>query len=187
MRRSAVMRGCIALAAGMALAVALPGVAGRAGAAQKGKAVQLFNGKNFDGWYVFVRGDGKDNDPSKVFTIEPGGIIHVSGEKFGYLSTQKEYENFRFSVDFKWGEKRGAGRENAKRDAGILYNAVGPDKVWMTSLECQIQEGDVGDVYLTTGEGGSPALTVNGKTYTRGRIVKFADYEKPKGEWNTVV
>jgi HPt (histidine-containing phosphotransfer) domain-containing protein len=41
-------------------------------------------------------------------------------------------------------------------------------------------------MWLTGGEGGSPSLTVLGKTYTGGRVVKWADYEKPTGEWNTV-
>jgi hypothetical protein len=56
----------------------------------------------------------------------------------------------------------------------------------MKSLECQIEEGDCGDMWLTGGEGGPPSLTVKGKTYTGGRVVKFEDYEKPKGEWNKV-
>ena len=38
----------------------------------------IFNGKDFKGWYSFVDGHGKNSDPLKVFRVEPGGIIHVS-------------------------------------------------------------------------------------------------------------
>ena len=34
-----------------------------------------------------------------------------------------------------------------KRDAGVLYHVVGKDGVWPRSVECQIQEGDVGDIF----------------------------------------
>ncbi|MFN3649545.1 MAG: DUF1080 domain-containing protein [Armatimonadota bacterium] len=147
----------------------------------------LFNGKNWDGWYTWVPGHGKNNDPDKIFTIEKDGSIHVTGEKFSFISTDKDYENYRLSVDFKWGQKKWPPRENAVRDAGILYHCVGPDKVWNKSLELQIQEGDTGDMWLTGGEGGAPSLTVLGKTYTGGRVVKWSDPEKPHGQWNTVM
>ena len=155
-------------------------------AAEKRKVIRLFNGKNFDGWYTYITGDGKNNDPEGIFKIEEGGVIHALGKKFGYVGTEKEYENYKLTLEFKWGEKKWPPHENEPRDAGILYHCVGPDKVWMKSLECQIEEGDCGDMWLTGGEGGSPSLTVKGKKYTGGRVVKFEDYEKPKGEWNKV-
>jgi len=150
------------------------------------KTVRLFNGRDFSGWYTFIEGDGRNNDPDRIFTIEAGGVIHVLGKKMGYLGTEKEYSNYRLSLEFKWGEKKWPPHENEPRDAGVLYHCVGPDKVWMKSVECQIEEGDCGDVWLTGGEGGAPSLTVKGKKYTGGRVIKFADYEKPKGEWNQV-
>src|SRR5207248_8542036 len=138
------MRSWIQKVTGAAVIVAAAGMVAAAGsgarAAEKGKTVRLFNGKNFDGLYTFIPGDGKNNDPQGVFTIEDGGIIHVRSYKFGYVSTEKEYENYKLLLEFKWGEKKFPPRENAKRDAGILYHCVGPDKVWMKSLEFQIQE-----------------------------------------------
>jgi hypothetical protein len=179
--RSALTLGLALAALGLAAGTGL-----RARAEEKGKAVKLFNGKNFDGWYTFISEHGKNNDPDKVFTIEDGGIIHVQSHQFGYLSTEKEYENYKLSVEFKWGEKKYPPRENAKRDSGVLYHCVGQDKVWMKSLECQIQEGDCGDMWLTGGEGGAPSLTVKDKKYTGGRVEKFENGEKPNGEWNKV-
>jgi hypothetical protein len=50
-------------------------------------------------------------------------------------------------VQYKWGEKRFQPRAKGKRDAGILYHVVGKDGVWPRSVECQIQENDVGDIF----------------------------------------
>jgi len=174
---------CVVVLALTALMLAVPLLAR---ASRPPTPVRLFNGRDFSGWYTFIEGDGKNNDPDHIFTIEPGGVIHVLGKKMGYLGTEKEYSNYRLSLEFKWGEKKWPPHENEPRDAGVLYHCVGPDKVWMKSVECQIEEGDCGDVWLTGGEGGAPSLTVKGKKYTGGRVIKFADYEKPKGQWNQV-
>ncbi|MFN3653623.1 MAG: DUF1080 domain-containing protein [Armatimonadota bacterium] len=177
----------MAVLAAAAAALALGASSGSA-AGQPGRQV-LFNGKNLDGWYTFLDGVGKNQDPQGVFKVEDG-VIHVSGQTFGYLSTEREYENYRLSVDFKWGQKKWPPRENAVRDAGLLYHVVGPDLVWANSYELQIQEGDTGDMWLITGGTEAPSLFVLGKKLGGGkdyqRAVKFADHEKPHGEWNTV-
>ncbi len=38
-----------------------------------------------------------------------------------------------------------------KRNSGLLYLAVGPDAIYPTSLECQIEETDVGDLWIVNG------------------------------------
>jgi hypothetical protein len=144
----------------------------------------LFNGKNFDGWHFHIRHADKSDptaDPKGVFQVEDG-VIHVSGEEFGCLTTDEEFSDYRLSLEFKWGEKRYPPRENAKRDAGVLMHCVGPEKVWPKSIECQIQEGDCGDFYMV----GGAELTIDGKRFDRGRGVKTKDAEKPRGQWNTV-
>ena len=181
------IRRALAAATLAVTAVALASASGGAAkAARPGEVIHLFNGKNLDGWYTYIPDEGRNKDSRGIFKVHDG-VIHVSGEKFAFISTDKEYDNYRLSVDFKWGQKKWAPRENAARDAGILYHCVGPDKVWNKSLELQIQEGDTGDMWLTGGEGGAPSLTVLGQRYTGGRVVKWAEYEKPHGEWNTVV
>jgi hypothetical protein len=151
-----------------------------------GQVQQLFDGKTFKNWYTFIPGEGRNKDSTGVFKIEDG-CFHASGHKFAFISTEKDYDNYRFTVEFKWGQKKWPPRENQPRDAGILYHCVGEDKVWNKSLECQIQEGDTGDMWLTAGKDGSkPSLEVLGQRYVGGRVIKFADYEKPTGEWNTV-
>ena len=67
----------------------------------------------------------------------------------------QEYENYHLRFEFKWGEKRWPPREQALRDSGCCYHAVGPHGAsygfWMRSFEFQIQEGDCGDFYSLAG------------------------------------
>jgi len=193
MERDAGMRTwCFRLGSGLLAAAAATlafGLTEKPSAAQGGKTEVLFNGKNLNGWYTYLQDIGKNKDPQGVFKVE-NGVLHVSGQTFGYVSTEKDYRNYRLSVDFKWGEKKWPPRENVVRDAGVLYHCQGPDMVWATCLELQVQEKDTGDLFLIPGAAIAPAVDVLGrrlggtKDYTRG--VKFADYEKPHGEWNTV-
>lgn len=151
----------------------------------EGQAISLFNGKDFSGWHFFIRhakGSPADprTDPKGVFKVEDG-IIHISGEEFGCLTTNNEYENYRLTVEFKWGTKKWPPRENVVRDSGILVHCVGPDKVWNKSIECQIQERDCGDFWMVDGT----SLVIDGKVENRFKKKK-QDGEKPTGEWNTV-
>lgn len=176
---------------GASLVLALAACAAVAGSSARaqGQAVRLFDGKTLKGWYTFTTEHGKNNDPLGIFKIEDG-MFHVSGQKFGYLSTEQEYENYKITLQYKWGEKKWPPRENVVRDAGLLYHVTGKDMVWANCLEMQIQEGDTGDLFLIPGEGEAPSAEVLGQKiggvpgYHRG--VKWADYEKPHGEWNTV-
>jgi len=152
------------------------------------KTMSLFNGKNLNGWYSFLPTKGKNNDPEKVFTIE-SGLLHITGKEFGYLCTEKKFKNFHIIAEFKWGVKKYPPRDadTTKRDNGILYYVQNDakDKVWPKSIECQIQEGDVGDIWLID----SATVVTDGKrsipnNYTR--IVKKKNGERPTGEWNTV-
>jgi len=163
--------------------------------------VSLFNGKNLDGWYTFLPSTGKNADPKRVFKVEDGMIhildIPVTGDKqeFGYLATEHEFGHCRIRAEFKWGTKRFPPREEDKRDSGLLYYFTGPDKVWPRALELQIQETDVGDLWILEGmrittkveTEGYPMYVLSGPTRTqsRGRIVKFGDFEDRNG-WNTV-
>jgi hypothetical protein len=148
--------------------------------------ISLFNGKNLDGWHSFLRGIGSNTDPNNNFRIEDN-TLHVIGKDLGYAITDKGYSNFHFKVDFKWGERKWPPREKEKRDAGVCYNIPmnEPDSIWPQSIECQVQEGDVGDFWLL----GFSTIKVNGiqnKPANHTRMIKQGDAEKPTGEWNTV-
>jgi opacity protein-like surface antigen len=146
-------------------------------APRAGKALKLFNGKNLDGFYTWIENQGKNQDPDRVFTVQ-GGMIHVSGTAMGYFATEAEYENYRLTAEFKWGEKTHAPREGKARDSGILHHFVGADKIWPKSIEFQIIEGGTGDIILVDGG----AITAGGAAHTEGRIDR-----KGKGEWKDEV
>ncbi len=117
--------------------------------------ISLFNGKNLDGWYKFVQNRGRDIDPKNVFTVQDG-IIRISGEEWGCITTEEEYENYKLSLEFKWGGKTFEPRLENARDSGILLHSVGEDGgsegIWMYSIECQVIEGGTGD-FIVVGDG----------------------------------
>jgi beta-glucanase (GH16 family) len=109
--------------------------------------------------------------------------------------------------------KQFAPRTLSKRDNGLLYGLVGEDKVWPRCVECQIEEGDVGDFFLLDGvrgvqsphgaglfgqgispihgwpEPGSDAAKAGGNPSTEeptpGRKIKDGNFEM-LDDWNTV-
>jgi len=119
------------------------------------KAIELFNGNNLDGWYTFLQNRGRGNDPKKVFTVKDG-MIRISGEEWGCITTDMEYDNYRLITEFKWGQTTYAPRVKNARDSGILLHSQGEDGnsqgIWMTSIECQIIEGGTGD-FIVVGDG----------------------------------
>jgi hypothetical protein len=147
---------------------------------------RLFNNKNLDGWYVYLRDQPVGQDPEGIFSVKDNMLL-VTGKIFGYICTKNSYRNFHLMLEFKWGTEKHPPRQNAKRDSGILYyfSSLSPDKIWPRSIECQIQETDCGDFWLVD----STSLTVNGKLYpptNNQQVVKMSDHENPSGEWNTI-
>lgn len=142
---------------------------------EKDGTIHLFNGKDLTNFYTHLRGLGKNNDPDKVFTVQ-NGMIRVSGQTFGGFVTEKEYENYHLIVEFKWGEKTFAPREDKTRDSGILLHCVGADGAagsgaWMESIECQMIEGGTGDIILVGGKG-KPAVTAEAEKRDKGLYYK---------------
>lgn len=169
--------------------------------------------KDAQGRYTEPIGSGRD--PLKVFTVDPDAdgraAIHISGEVFGELRTKPSFQNFHLRLQFKWGEKKWPPRDAAatQRDSGLLYyvhaEPGAEGRTWARSIEFQIQERDVGDLYAIGSviavkakprPGVQPALyeydPAGVWTYfsqspgQSGRCVKMPDNEKPSGEWNTI-
>ncbi len=143
----------------------------------------LFNGRDFSGWYTFLPSKGVNNDPEHIFTVEPDGTVHVSGKEFGYFATVVPYANYHLSFEVKWGEKKWKPRDGSttQRDSGCLVHVFDKDMVWPKSFECQVQERDMGDIFLL----GGVSAWANGKQQN-GRVVRKMNNEKPHGAWNTV-
>ncbi len=84
---------------------------------------------------------GLNNDPKKVFTVieeEGTPLLKITGEIYGGLTTLKEYGDYHFSFELKFGEKKWAPRLDRARDSGQLYHCTGKHgafwNVWMRSL-----------------------------------------------------
>ena len=125
-----------------------------------GKPVLQFNGKNLTGFYTWSR-ENKREDPNKVFTVQDG-VIRISGQEYGAITTNDEFDNYHLITEWKWGGKTWPPRVDKSRDSGILLHCVGEDGaaggVWMESIECQIIEGGCGDLLMVGGKG-KPSLT----------------------------
>src|SRR5262245_1796916 len=166
-----------------------------------------------DGKYTEAIGSGRD--PLKVFTVSPdvdgAPAIRISGEAFGELRTKRSFENYHLKFQFKWGEKKWAPRDRPEtpRDSGLLYHVHAPPgqdgRTWARSVELQIQEHDVGDLFAV---GSAIAVRAKARAGTQpalydydpagewtffsqsqgasGRCIKQPDNERPTGEWNTV-
>jgi len=65
----------------------------------KSEIIQLFNGKDLNNW-VFKLKD-PSIDPSTVFTIK-NGLIHISGNPFGYMRTKDIYSDYKLHVEWRW-------------------------------------------------------------------------------------
>lgn len=116
------------------------------------EATTLFNGKNLNGLTTWLK-DTKREDPRKVFRVTDG-MLHLSGEGFGHVATEKEYREYRLVVEYKWGQKTDGGKY--VRNSGILLHAKGPDGgaggAWPSCIECQLAQGCVGDLILIRGK-----------------------------------
>jgi hypothetical protein len=119
------------------------------------RTIHLFNGKNLKGWYTFLQERGRTNDPKQVFSVIDG-MIRISGEEWGCITTRKSYDNYKLVVEFKWGELTFPPRKERARDSGVLLHSRGEDGgsqgIWMHSIECQIIEGGTGD-FIVVGDG----------------------------------
>ena len=115
--------------------------------------IQLFNGKNLDGFYTFLQ-DTKYEDPRQVFRVTDG-MLHITGDGLGALTTKKAYRDYHLVLEFKWGPRVWGNRKDRTRDSGLLIHSNGPDGgyngIWMPSLEVQIIEGGMGDYILVAG------------------------------------
>jgi hypothetical protein len=129
--------------------------------------VRLFNGRDLSGLTTWLK-DTKKDDPRGVFRITDG-LLHISGDGFGYVATDKEYRDYHVVVEYKWGKRTDGGKY--VRNSGILLNAVGPDGgadgTWMASVECQLAQGCVGDLIAIRGtdaKGGTIPVTLTSET-----------------------
>jgi hypothetical protein len=114
--------------------------------------VRLWNGKDLSGLHTWLR-DTKRDDPRQVFRVSDG-LIHISGDGFGYLATDRSYRDYHLIVEYKWGKKTDGGK--FVRNSGVLLHGTGPDGgangTWMSCIECQLAQGCNGDLIVIRGK-----------------------------------
>ncbi len=120
--------------------------------------IALFNGQDLTHWYTWLK-DTKYEDPRKVFTVHDG-MIHISGDGLGCITTKEAYRDYHLIVEFKFGERTWAPRENKTKDSGVLIHSFGEDGayggIWMRSIEAQVIEGGCGDFIVVAGSTPDP-------------------------------
>ncbi len=125
------------------------------------QTIDLLATKDLKDWYTWLTDDGHD-DPRGVFAMQPDGALRISGDGFGGLITRNEYRDYHLVMEYRWGKETWRGRKDRSRDGGLLLHCQGPDGnyggsagkpgPWMTSIECQIIEGGVGDILVLSGK-----------------------------------
>ena len=65
--------------------------------------IKLFNGEDLSGLYTFLK-DTKYEDPRKVFTVKDG-LLNISGDGLGAVTTRDEYTNYHAIIEFKRSEE----------------------------------------------------------------------------------
>ena len=107
--------------------------------AQAAEPIRLFNGKNLDGWVAdFGDSDAKIDGTWSV----KKGVLCCSGKPTGYIKTEKEYENYTLTLQWRWTDKGG--------NSGLLIHATEPGVlgVWPKSIEVQLLSGSAGDFWV---------------------------------------
>jgi len=144
--------------------------------------IQLFNGQDLSGWayYLWNRQEKKQDTTtpmSAVWSVKDG-ILYCKGKPTGYISTKKEYENYKLIVEWRWP------KGTVKGNNGVLVHTTTPNALgqWPKSIEVQLAQGNAGDFWVI----GTTLDVVNAATRVKGRrhLNLTDDSEKPVGEWN---
>jgi hypothetical protein len=128
----------------------------------------LFNGKDFTGWAVVLRGGERPAryysdriSEQSTFSVRDGMIV-TTGKPNGYVRTVDVYDNYVFHVEVRFPEQG---------NSGVLIH-VQNDAVWPKAIECQLYESHMGRIF-----------PIQGATADGGEMIHAAS--KPSGEWNT--
>ena len=161
-----------------------------AGAFAAEESVSLFNGKDLTGWHVDIPKMDKDPELKSAFLVRDGKLVSL-GEPQGHLITDKEYENYRLEVEYRFAAQPG--------NCGVLVHASTPRalyKMFPKSIEVQMFHQNAGDFWCIALDISVPDMEARrgpkaewgvdaGK---RRRILNLTDVsENPPGDWNRMV
>jgi hypothetical protein len=123
-------------------------------APQPGEWIQLFNGKNLEGWTPKIRYHDLGDNYENTFRVEDG-LLKVGyagydefGESFGHLFYKDTFSNYRIRCEYRFvGEQCKGGPNWALRNSGIMIHGEQPEKMakdqdFPVSIEVQLLGGD---------------------------------------------
>ena len=150
----------------------------------------LFNGKDLTGWHVDVPHLDKHPESKPTFIVRDGKLVSL-GNPQGHLITDRQYENFRLEVEYRFAGKPG--------NCGVLVFASDPRalyKMFPKSIEVQMNHKHAGDFWCIVEDIKVPDMVKRrgpkekwGITEGKARrILNLTDdSEKPVGEWNRMI
>ena len=100
--------------------------------------IELFNGKNLDGWKIHG---------TELWYVEDGLLVCESGpdKEYGYLSTNEFYDDFELTLEFK---------QEANGNSGVfIRSTVDGTKVSGWQVEVAPPGSNTGGVYESYGRG----------------------------------
>ena len=139
---------------------------------QDSDTVALFNGKDFEGWHIYLK--DADADPKNVWKVRDGEIW-CTGNPTGFLRTKQKYSDFKLVLEWRWPEKPG--------NSGVLLHMSGQEKIWPLCMEAQLMHKRAGDF---VGMG----CNFNENKAKKGGPISYTprmneSNEKKLGGWNT--
>ena len=130
----------------------------------KNQWVQLFNGRDLDGWTPKIRYCDAGDNHHNTFRVEDG-LLKVRydsagypefGERFGHLFFRDQFRNYRFRVEYRFvGNQCKGGPGWAIRNSGVMVHGQAPatmtkDQDFPVSIEVQLLGGNGKDARTTS-------------------------------------
>jgi hypothetical protein len=124
--------------------------------APNGEWIQLFNGKNLDGWTPKIKGHDLGENFANTFRVEDG-LLKVAYEKdkytkfkgqFGHLFYNEPFSNYIVRLEYRFvGEQAAGGPAWAIRNSGVMIHGESPatmekNQDFPTSIEVQLLGGN---------------------------------------------
>lgn len=143
---------CVALVGSLLASFSLS-LASAADEPSRGEWIQLFNGKNLDGWTPKIRGYDFGENFGNTFRVE-NGVLKVGyegygqfNERFGHLFYKDKFAHYRLRVEYRFvGEQAPGGPGWAIRNSGVMIHGESPetmakDQDFPASIEVQLLGG----------------------------------------------
>lgn len=163
------------------------------------KTIQLFNGKNLDGWHADIPAADKKDDIKPSFIVRDGKLVSL-GRPLGHLITDKSFSDYKLVVQYRFAGKKDNG-DIKTGNCGVLVHTSKPRALYgmfPASIEVQMQHGHAGDFWCIAENIEVPNMEkrrpkrkgqkYGGSAKDARNIKNLTDNsEKKPGEWNTMI